>query len=178
MAAFNVVRGLVITPSNGMLDIDPDDGTSLFEPKPSIGPDPLVGSIVIQVSDLPDRTDNFLFDAVFEDLADEEGNYQLLGDHNGNIAILAVDVQFMTTPNDGQPETAEIELVFLDPGPDGILLTDDDIGAPLPDDRCGRARAGQGPGRACRLWWSHAGAPSERCPSTPLRYSWRTASGC
>jgi hypothetical protein len=114
----NVTRGLVSTDN-----VFSFDGVhSVFEPKPSpTGPDPLVHSIVIHFSDLPDRTAAFSdVTALFEALAAEEGNYQLKGDHNGNIAIVAVNVTFTTIADDGLPETAEVELV---------------LDAPLPDDR-------------------------------------------
>ena len=38
-------------------------------------------------------------------------------------------------PMVGEPALATVELVFRLPGPDGKFNTDDDIGAPLPDDR-------------------------------------------
>ncbi len=112
----NVTRGDVSTDN-----VHSDDFvTSLFEPKPSdTGPDPLVHSIVVHFSDLPDRTDEFAdYHALFLALAEEEGNYQVKGDHNGNIAIVDVIVSFTTIPNDGLPETATVELVFDRPLPD------------------------------------------------------------
>ena len=114
----NVTRGQVSTDN-----VFSNDGiTSLFEPKPSeTGPDPLIHSIIVHFSDLPDRTQTFAnVPALFQALASEEGNYRLVGDHNGNISIVDVNVTFTTTPGDGEPEQAEVELVFA---------------APLPDDR-------------------------------------------
>ncbi len=114
----NVTRGLV---SNDNL-FSFDGVTSVFEPKPSpTGPDPLIHSVVVHFSDLPDRTAAFSdVHALFEAAAGEEGNYQILGDHNGNITIVEVNVTFTTTADDGLPETAQVELV---------------LDAPLPDDR-------------------------------------------
>ena len=114
----NVTRGLVSTDNVFSFD----GVTSLFEPKPSpTGPDPLIHSVVIHFSDLPDRTAAFSdVDPLFEALASEEGNYQIVGDHNGNVAIVDVNVTFTTIADDGEPETAEVELV---------------LDAPLPDDR-------------------------------------------
>ena len=112
----NVTRGDVSTDN-----VHSFDGvTSVFEPKPSDnGPDPLVHSIVIHFSDLPDRTEAFAdYHALFLALAEEEGNYQVIGDHNGNIAIVDVNVTFLTTPDDGLPEIARVELVFDRPLPD------------------------------------------------------------
>ncbi len=55
---------------------------SFFEPKPSDdGPDPLTNSIFIHFDELPNAA-----------LASEEGHYQLVGDANGNITIVAVNV--------------------------------------------------------------------------------------
>ena len=133
----NVTRGLIsFDISNDFAEIDDDRETSLFDPKPAGGPDPLIHSIVIHFSDLPDRTIAFDdYDALAEALASEEGNYQLIGDANGNIPILQADVTFETIAEDGLPERAQVELIFHGPGLDGIYFTDDDLGAPLPDDR-------------------------------------------
>ena len=131
----NVTRGDVSTDN-----VHSFDGvTSLFEPKPSDnGPDPLVHSIVIHFSDLPDRTAAFAdYHALFLALAEEEGNYSVKGDHNGYIAIVDVNVTFTTTPDDGFPEVAEVELVFDRPLPDDrytVFVSDnlsDPAGNPL-----------------------------------------------
>jgi hypothetical protein len=126
----NVTRGLVSTDNVFSFD----GVSSVFEPKPSDnGPDPLVHSIVIHFSDLPDRT--LAFDdvtALFEAAAAEEGNYSLKGDHNGFIAITQVNVTFITTPNDGLPEIARVELMFDAPLADDryTLLVSDNISDP------------------------------------------------
>jgi len=114
------------------------DPYDLFDPKPSTdGPTPVVDSLVISVEDLPARSDvdpNFLYDALFKQVAEEPGHYVLVGDANGVIPIL--DVTFDPDPEvDGQTATGIITLLFWSPGPDGVFYTSDDLGAPLPDDR-------------------------------------------
>ena|GEM_PF-1846826 len=125
----NVTAGQVS--ENGEFSFD--GVTSLFEPKPSGGPDPLISSIVVSFQDGPARTASFPYAAVFSALALEEGNYRLVGDANGHIPIL--EVVLRTNFTGPGPARAEYELIFHDPGPDGILYTADDAGAPLPDDR-------------------------------------------
>jgi hypothetical protein len=112
--------------------IEDEDTTSLFRPKPAGGPDPLISSIVVHISDLPARPSGFDYEALFGPLARQGGNFHLTGDANGNIPILSANPTFFSTP--GEAARAEIELVFHDPG-DEVLLSDDDRGAPLPDDR-------------------------------------------
>ena len=68
----NVTRGEIST--DNVFEFDGE--TSLFEPKPSeTGPDPLIHSIVVHFSDLPDRTAMFPYDALLQALAEEEGHY-------------------------------------------------------------------------------------------------------
>ncbi|MDY0166305.1 MAG: NF038122 family metalloprotease, partial [Thermoguttaceae bacterium] len=100
----------------------------LFDPKPSTdGPTPLVYSISIKFSDLPERVEAFLYDALKQDIAEHPGHYLLVGDYSGPIAIREVIVrQFIQNVADTQivgPDNiamATVELVFF---------------APLPDDR-------------------------------------------
>jgi hypothetical protein len=127
----NLTDGRVST--DGQLSVF--DGTaSLFEPKPAGGPDPLVHSIVVHLADGPLRTEDFLVDPLFRQLAEEEGNYRLVGDASGDIPILRAVPVFRTET--GQPAVAQVELVFHDLGPDQIPFTaDDGLGGPLPDDR-------------------------------------------
>jgi hypothetical protein len=92
----------------------------LFDPKsdlpPEGGPTPLVDSLVISVSDLPWRTADFQYDAVFVQTATHPGHYLLVGDHNGTIAIDSVT---FTPVNDGPGlATGYITLNFLQPLPD------------------------------------------------------------
>ena len=113
-----------------------DARQTLFDPKPEAGPDQLISSIIVQFSDLPNRIAPFPYDAVKRELAEEEGNYSLVGDANGNITI--IDVQLVPNSNNNAgpgPATVEYEVIFHDAGPDGIIFTADDLGAPLPDDR-------------------------------------------
>jgi hypothetical protein len=82
---------------------------SLFDPKPSSGPDPLIESIVIHVNDrLTDADD----DDETEPVAGEEGNYRLVGDANGVIPITSVEVVLT------DDETTQLILHFSDPLPD------------------------------------------------------------
>jgi hypothetical protein len=106
----------------------------LFDPKPTTnGYTPLVNSLKISVQDLPFRlnqaggNNDFLypalvFDNVFTsqlDNASNPGNYLLVGDHVGTIAIQSVNV--MSPPGENNnPALAMITLNFF---------------APLPDDR-------------------------------------------
>jgi subtilisin-like proprotein convertase family protein len=106
----------------------------LFDPKPTTnGYTPLVNSLKISVQDLPLRLDqaggnnDFLyealkFDNVFTsqlDNASNPGNYLLVGDHVGTIAIQSVNVMSPAGTN-GNPALAMVTLNFF---------------APLPDDR-------------------------------------------
>ncbi|MFV2068411.1 MAG: Ig-like domain-containing protein, partial [Pirellulales bacterium] len=107
-------------------DIDvntPGNAYDLFDPKPSEdGPTPLVNSLVISVEDLPNRSNvdpNFLYDALWEQVAEQPGHYRLVGDHNGVISIASVD--FVQNPDpalDGQPSTGTITLNFFESLPD------------------------------------------------------------
>ena len=95
-----------------------DTDVSVFDPKPTGGPDDLVTSIVVHFTDGPDRPASTPYAAVVEELALEEGNYRLVGDANGNIPI--TNVRIVTDDRGpGEPLTA-VELEF---------------GVPLPDDR-------------------------------------------
>ena len=69
------------------------DGVSLFTPKPSSGPDPLIHSIVIYF-------DNGTGAGLAEGTASEEGNYILVGDANGNIPIAEVLLEAGPTGRD------------------------------------------------------------------------------
>jgi subtilisin-like proprotein convertase family protein len=106
----------------------------LFDPKPTTnGYTPLVNSLKISVQDLPNRVDqaggdnDFLYEALkFDaaltsqlDNASNPGNYLLVGDHVGTIAIQSVNVMSPPRTN-GNPALAMVALNFF---------------APLPDDR-------------------------------------------
>ena len=104
----------------------------LFDPKPSTnGYTPLIRSLKISVQDLPNRLDqaggnnDFLYEALkFDnaftsqiDNASNPGNYLLVGDHVGTIAIQSVTV--MSPPViSGNPALAMVTLTFFSPLPD------------------------------------------------------------
>ncbi|HEX2474919.1 MAG TPA: hypothetical protein VHK01_09240, partial [Lacipirellulaceae bacterium] len=106
-------------------DITPNDiDFDLFDPKPSLnGFTPLVNSLKISVSDLPLRLDqagvdnDFLYVAIVEAIAENPGNFLLVGDHVGQIPIESVTVM-NAPPVGGQPATAMIILNFFEPLPD------------------------------------------------------------
>ena len=132
---------------------------NLFAVKPSNavqGYTPLVHSLTVSIQDLPARTAAFLYNALAENPpgaepfagpdgivgtpddiqnpAENSGHYLVVGDANGIIPIL--DIVFApNTPVAGLPATGTITIHFNLPGPDGVLGTADDLGAPLPDDR-------------------------------------------
>lgn len=75
---------------------------NLFNPKPTqTGFTPLVNSLFIGVRDLPSRVDqngtinDFLYAALQSEQANAPGNYLLVGDHVGTVAIKSIQV---TTP--------------------------------------------------------------------------------
>lgn len=109
----NVVFGQV---SRGRDPVTMDGTTSVFRSKPSLGPDPLIHSLVIEFSDGPERTPAFLYDAVFQALALEEGNYRIVGDATGEVTITEVNGVFENAA--GERSLARIELVFARPLPD------------------------------------------------------------
>ncbi|MCA9202677.1 MAG: hypothetical protein KDA59_06520, partial [Planctomycetales bacterium] len=128
----------------------PTDGFDLFDPKrPADGtliPTPLVNSIVINVRDLPNRSNvdpNFLYAALYEAVAENPGHFSIVGDNVGVIPVTGVD--FVPDQNpataaidpqvNGQPAVGYIVLHFSLPGADGVVGTADDILNPLPDDR-------------------------------------------
>ncbi len=138
----NVTHGQVY--EQGVFAASVFDGeTSLFDPKPSTGPEPLVSSVVVHFSDGPARTLNFQQDALFLATAIEEGHFSLVGDANGVIPILAVNIVTamsrsgftITDSSPGADAILGLELVVHQDGGDGILYSADDTGEPLPDDR-------------------------------------------
>ncbi len=82
-------------------------------------PTPLVYSLTITVQDMPNRdTTNFPDDVALALVtALEAGNYQVVGDANG---IIAIDTITVTNDPlvDGEPATATIVLTFVEPLPD------------------------------------------------------------
>ena len=93
----------------------------LFDPKPSEnGPTPLVRSITIDFIDQPNRVaPDFIYDALQNDIATSPGNYLLVGDFVGTIAIDTVAVT-ASSVGDGALSATSVTLTFV---------------APLPDDR-------------------------------------------
>jgi subtilisin-like proprotein convertase family protein len=80
-----------VTPNNSNFN--------LFSLKPAqTGPTPLVNSLKIAFKDLPSRADStdpnnkFLYDALVSGIAQTAGNYVLVGDHVGTIAIQSITV--------------------------------------------------------------------------------------
>ncbi|MDP7020419.1 MAG: hypothetical protein QGG36_31765, partial [Pirellulaceae bacterium] len=111
-----------------------ENTTTVFRPKPNGGPDPLVSSVIVHFQDGPVRVNPFAvagFDALYGALANEEGNYSVVGDANGNIPILDVVPSFTTV--NGAIALAEVEIIFHQVV--GGLFGGDDLGVPLPDDR-------------------------------------------
>ena len=85
-----------ITPNNSNFN--------LFALKPAqIGPTPAVNSLTIAFKDLPSRADSadannkFLYDALVSGIAQTAGNYVLVGDHVGTIAIQSITVTNSST---------------------------------------------------------------------------------
>ena len=95
----------------------------LFDPKPSTsGFTPLVHALTINVRDLPNRSNvdpNFLYQALVENIAESPGNFALIGDHVGSIAIESIVWVPSPFPAvNGQPATGSITLNFFSPLPD------------------------------------------------------------
>ena len=118
----------------------------LFDPKPSTdGPTPLVNSLVISFSDLPERlAPDFLYPALKQDVAESPGHYLLVGDYNGIIPIAQVIVDNVD-PISGDPATATVTLVFAEPLPDDrfTLTISDSISDPVGNALDGESNASQ-----------------------------------
>ncbi|MBI2823592.1 MAG: pre-peptidase C-terminal domain-containing protein [Planctomycetia bacterium] len=119
----------------------------LFDPKPTNTPTPLVSQLSIAVVDLPNRSNvdpNFLYSALFPDVATNPGLYQLVGDYNGIIPIRTV--QFIgDPPTNGNPATGTIVLTFFEPLPDDryTLTLNDDLVDPAGNKLDGESNAQQ-----------------------------------
>lgn len=103
--------------------ITSDPGYYLFDlkqPNGQVRPTPLVNSLSISVQDLPNRVAQFLYGALQStglDPAVDPGNFQLVGDANGQIAIQSITY----VPNAvvaGAPATGTLVLGFFKPLPD------------------------------------------------------------
>ncbi len=101
--------------------ISGDPGYNLFDQKEHpvgrLVPTPLAHSLSIEVRDLPGQATGFLYGALVEAVAENPGQYLLVGDANGEIPV--VEVVITNNPVDpGQVATATIELEFDEPLPD------------------------------------------------------------
>lgn len=120
----------------------------VFSPKPATsGPTPPISSLVISVQDSPERSDeesHFLYEALWEPIAEDPANYVLTGDHGGVIAIASVEFEtvddmgeVIAMPNAGEDAFGRITLAFDDFLPDDrytLTLSDrlvDPAGNPL-----------------------------------------------
>lgn len=91
---------------------------NLFDVKPvSQGPTPLVHSITVNIQDLPVRFPGFIYGALDTDVSSAVGHYQVVGDHNGIVAISKVIVRNAPVMQ-GELATATIEIQFEQPLPD------------------------------------------------------------
>ena len=82
---------------------------NVFNPQPATdGPTPAVNSLVVRIQDLANRSGAFLHDALQQGVADDPGQYSLVGDNVGSVAISAVSVTQAST--DSTPATATITL--------------------------------------------------------------------
>ncbi len=126
------IAGVNITndPNYNLWGIKAQIGTNQGDAQANQGPTPLVYSLTIQVTDNPNRDPaDFPNDpAILADIASTPGQYELVGDANGIIAIS----QIIVTNNPivaGQPATATVQLVFAQPLPDDrYTLTIKDTG--------------------------------------------------
>ena len=83
-------------------------------------PTPLVNSLVINIQDLPARSNvdpNFLYAALFTPVSIDPGHYTLRGDHNGIIPIQSITFTADTAAN-GVVATGFVTVTFFEPLPD------------------------------------------------------------
>ena len=83
-------------------------------------PTPLSNTVSLFFSDDPARQDddpNFLYDALLEQVAENSGNYQLVGDHNGVIPIQDVTFNRLILSDDAVA-TARVDIRFAVDLPD------------------------------------------------------------
>jgi hypothetical protein len=97
------------------LPVDP--GYDLFDPKPSTsGPTPRTNQLSISVRDLPLRSNqdpNFLYSALFQAIAQNPGNYSVVGDATGNVGISSV-VYTAAAAADQTQASGQIVITFAD----------------------------------------------------------------
>jgi Ca2+-binding RTX toxin-like protein len=71
---------------------------------------PAVTSLVVSIQDLANRSGTFLHDALVQGIAEDRGQYRLVGDHGGAITIS--DVTVAQNSLDSNPATATITLAL------------------------------------------------------------------
>ena len=120
----------------------------LFDVKPSQGPTPEVNALSVLVRDLPNRATGWLYNALQEGAdgnpVENAGNYQVVGDRHGIIAIDSVAFTAVA-PTDGNPATGTIQINFVDPLPDDrfTLTVSDAIADPAGNALDGESDASQ-----------------------------------
>ena len=116
----------------------------LFDPKPSeTGPTPLVYSLTVDFVDQPNRVSpDFLYEALVGGIATNPGNYLLVGDHVGTIAIETVSGVILPG-TDGEPATTSLTISFVDPLPDDrfTLTISDNLVDPVGNQLDGESNA-------------------------------------
>ncbi|MEL6896698.1 MAG: dockerin type I domain-containing protein, partial [Planctomycetota bacterium] len=108
-------------------------------------PTPRIDSLTIDLLDGPNRVaPNFLFNAVQQQIAENPGHYQLIGDHTGIIAIDTITVTNNPVVG-GQPASASVVLTFFEPLPDDrfTLTVFDEIIDPANNGLDGESNADQ-----------------------------------
>ncbi len=89
---------------------------SLFDPKPTSGPDPLIDSLVIHFGSAGPENAHDVSRELFLATVGEEGHYELVGDAHGHMAVGRVEVQ--TVDDDSGSMLARVILHFSSPLPD------------------------------------------------------------
>ncbi len=149
--ATSVLELVVDTSGPKIVNVTRNDAalSSVFDPKPAGGPDPLMQSLVVHFVDLSPST-GASAGQIAESILSEEGNYQLVGDATGSVAISRTDFDTSQTA-DGQV-TSRVTLFFNEPLPDDrFTLTVSDAlsdlaGNQLDGESGGRAPFEGGPG--------------------------------
>ncbi len=83
------------------------DGTSVFQMKPTPSPTPAVNSMLITFTGGPASAGGFLLEAVNQGLVTNPKNYQLVGDHGGNVLISSAAIVGVPTA-----DTVVVQLNF------------------------------------------------------------------
>jgi uncharacterized repeat protein (TIGR01451 family) len=104
--AIQVVTNGVVNPTYDLFNLKGQNAL--------IGPTPRIDGLLINIQDQPPRIASFLYEAVLAGVAVNPGNYQVVGDRVGVVAITSVVVT-NNAPVAGQPATATIQLNFAEP---------------------------------------------------------------